>query len=178
MFETDKLRSHQEEANAGRDRICRDPKNLNPQKQGTPGPYSASDVTETAMHAEVQMIYRYASPATKQWYDRGLVQEGPTWDDWIIRWCLWHAFRYRDSRNQPFAENGRRSRNSPYETDNPPDPAPPNQTTTLVYSVNGKCPYPKNCWRRFVSMRYLSYLVTMELTGNIGTYYDPVRDCR
>jgi len=88
-----------EEANAGRDRICRDPQNLVPAKRGTAPPYSASDVTEAAMRREVQTIYYLASLQTRQWYDRAICQEGVNWDNWIIRWCLWHAFRYRDSRN-------------------------------------------------------------------------------
>lgn len=125
---------HQEEANAGRDRICRNQENLVISKRGVPGPYSASDVTETATHEQVLFIYYAASAATRPWYDRGLYQDGNNLDNWIIRWCLWHAFRYRDSRNQPLAENGRRIRSNSLDTGNPrPAPAP-----AVVYTVNGK----------------------------------------
>ncbi|KAF2400749.1 hypothetical protein EJ06DRAFT_462794, partial [Trichodelitschia bisporula] len=63
-------------------------------------PYSSSMITETARHREVQNIYEHASPETRAIYERGMMQDGANWDNWIIRWCLWHVFRYRDDRNR------------------------------------------------------------------------------
>jgi len=109
----------QEEANAGRDRICRDAQNLVAAKRGTAPPYSASDVTELAMRREVQQIYSVSSLQTRQWYDRAIFQDGVNWDNWIIRWCLWHAFRYRDSRNtNSDSPDGRRTRGGSSEMGN------------------------------------------------------------
>jgi len=92
-----------EEAAAGRARTCQNRENLTPQSQQDPrvvdGPYSSSMITETARHREIQNVYATASPETRIWYDRAIMNDGG-WDNWIIRWCLWHVFRYRDDRNR------------------------------------------------------------------------------
>jgi hypothetical protein len=49
---------------------------------------------------EVLNIYRNASAHTRRIYDLGREWNGTTEDNWIIRWCLWHVFRYRDERNR------------------------------------------------------------------------------
>jgi hypothetical protein len=76
---------------------------LTPQSQQDPrvvdGPYSSSMITETARHREIQNVYATASTETRIWYDRAIMNDGG-WDNWIIRWCLWHVFRYRDDRNR------------------------------------------------------------------------------
>lgn len=70
-------------------------------------PYSSSQINESAMRAAISRIYAQASPQTKAQYERAhnnntidLETGLPVWDNWIIRWMLWHAFRYRDSRNK------------------------------------------------------------------------------
>ncbi|KAF1991902.1 hypothetical protein K402DRAFT_295513, partial [Aulographum hederae CBS 113979] len=90
-----------EEAALGRDRTTRNRDNLTPacrQENASP-PYSSSQISETAKHREVITIYQNASPLTKPFYDLGCFQEGGNWDNWVIRWLLWHVFRYRDDRN-------------------------------------------------------------------------------
>lgn len=55
-------------------------------------------------------IYRNASPQTRVIYDLGRYWDGSNEDNWIIRWCLWHVFRYRDERNRSRnANSGRQS---------------------------------------------------------------------
>ncbi|CAK4034922.1 Hypothetical predicted protein, partial [Lecanosticta acicola] len=56
-------------------------------------------ISETDMHGEILRIYEQASPQTKPTYDLGRDQDGIEEENWIIRWMLWHAFRYRDQRN-------------------------------------------------------------------------------
>lgn len=93
----------QEEAAQGRQRTCQDRNNLTPQTRADPqvtAPYSSAMITETARHREVISIYHYASLESRAIYDRGVMQDGSNWDNWIIRWCLWHVFRYRDDRNR------------------------------------------------------------------------------
>ena len=162
-----------EEANAGRDRICRDPQNLVPAKRGTPPPYSASDITEAAMRREVQTIYRGASVYTRQWYDRAVCQEGVNWDNWIITWCLWHAFRYRDSRNtNSDALDGRRSRGSLSEAGNSQRSMEPSRSTqgepVVYYRVSGE-------FSVFKPNKDCEKPLTMVGTHG-GVYWDPVRN--
>ena len=52
------------------------------------------------MHRETIHIYQTARPETKAYYDRAHYTEGGTEENWIIKWFLWHVFRYRDNRNR------------------------------------------------------------------------------
>lgn len=80
-----------------------DPSSLIPQLANDPTvkpPYSNTQISETAMHRETLNIYRIARPETREFYDRGHYVEGETEENWIIKWLLWHVFRYRDNRNR------------------------------------------------------------------------------
>lgn len=77
--------------------------NLVPQFRDDPNvrpPYASNQISETAMFREVHTIYERAGPWTKAMYNRGWFSDGPNMDNWIIRWVLWHVFRYRDNRNK------------------------------------------------------------------------------
>ncbi|EME38351.1 hypothetical protein DOTSEDRAFT_181475 [Dothistroma septosporum NZE10] len=69
-------------------------------------PYTFGQIDEAAMHAEVWRIYTNARKDTRIMYDLGLDRDGDHDENWIIRWLLWHVFRYRDDRNSSL---GRRS---------------------------------------------------------------------
>ncbi|KAK4507293.1 hypothetical protein PRZ48_001028 [Zasmidium cellare] len=56
-------------------------------------------INETAMHREILRVYQNASERTKTVYELGHNTEGVEEENWIVRWLLWHAFRYRDQRN-------------------------------------------------------------------------------
>ncbi|KAI5370116.1 hypothetical protein Slin15195_G009940 [Septoria linicola] len=58
-----------------------------------------SPINETSTHAEILRIYQRASPETRAVYDLGKDTDGAEEENWIIRWLLWHCFRYRDQRN-------------------------------------------------------------------------------
>lgn len=49
------------------------------------------------MDAEVHRIYRNAE-LTKPLYNLAVDPLHPDKPNWIIRWMLWHIFRYRDGR--------------------------------------------------------------------------------
>lgn len=51
------------------------------------------------MHREILQIYRKASDQTRAVYELGHSTDGVEEENWIVRWLLWHAFRYRDQRN-------------------------------------------------------------------------------
>lgn len=63
-------------------------------------PFSNAQLNETATHREILNIYQHARPETKQYYDMGRDTQGLEEENWVIRWLLWHVFRYRDNRNK------------------------------------------------------------------------------
>lgn len=63
-------------------------------------PYSNAQISETVTHREILRIYRMARPETRVIYDLGRDTERIEEENWVIRWMLWHVFRYRDSRNR------------------------------------------------------------------------------
>jgi hypothetical protein len=63
-------------------------------------PFSNSQVSETATHREILNIYQHARPETIYYYDMGRDTQGLEEENWVIRWLLWHVFRYRDNRNK------------------------------------------------------------------------------
>lgn len=82
--------------------------------QNAQPPYSNSQVSETAVHREILNIYQRARPETTYFYDKGRDIQGLEEENWVIRWLLWHVFRYRDNRNKNRrqASPDRRSRSS------------------------------------------------------------------
>lgn len=69
------------------------------------------------MHREILAIYQRASDRTKDVYDLGRNTDGVEEENWIIRWLLWHAFRYRDQRNNRKARSGSQASESADEDD-------------------------------------------------------------
>ncbi|GAB7364507.1 hypothetical protein MBLNU230_g5316t1 [Neophaeotheca triangularis] len=63
-------------------------------------PYSYSQISETVLHREILRVYREARPETKMYYNLGRDTEGVNEENWVIRWLIWHVFRYRDNRNR------------------------------------------------------------------------------
>lgn len=76
-------------------------------------PYSNAQISETVTHREILRIYRMARPETRVMYDLGRDVDRVEEENWVIRWMLWHVFRYRDSRNKnrrPTSPSPERSR--------------------------------------------------------------------
>lgn len=63
-------------------------------------PYSAAQISRSAVYRETLHIYRSARKETKAVYDLGHDPKFPKDENWVIRWMLWHIFRYRDHRNK------------------------------------------------------------------------------
>jgi len=115
----------QEEASAGRNRIMSTPNILrNNSVQNAQPPYSNSQVSETAVHREILNIYQRARPETKYFYDKGRDTQGLEEENWVIRWLLWHVFRYRDNRNKN-RRQGSPDRGSPSSSENSGSEGPP-----------------------------------------------------
>ena len=79
------------------------PESLAPQFRNDPTiepPYSSAQISETAIHREILRIYGSARRETQLIYDLGRDTEGIEEENWVIRWMLWHVFRYRDNRNK------------------------------------------------------------------------------
>jgi hypothetical protein len=62
---------------------------------------STAQIHESAWQREVMRVYDDACLETKAVYEFGHDTENRIRpDNWIIRWLLWHVFRYRDYRNK------------------------------------------------------------------------------
>jgi hypothetical protein len=62
---------------------------------------STAPIHEDAWQREILYIYNTAQPQTLAVYQFGHDTVDPDRpDNWIIRWMLWHVFRYRDYRNK------------------------------------------------------------------------------
>ena len=92
--------------------------------QNAQPPYSNSQVSETAVHREILNIYQRARPETKFFYDKGRDTQGLEEENWVIRWLLWHVFRYRDNRNKN-RRQGSPDRRSPSSSENSSSEGPP-----------------------------------------------------
>lgn len=101
----------QEEAVDGWMRMTADRKALAPQLRedlAIVPPYSFGQIDEAAIRREVLEIFRRARPDTKIMYGLGHDGVGANEQNWIIRWLLWHVFRYRDDRNVGTAKRNAR----------------------------------------------------------------------
>ncbi|KAK4958914.1 hypothetical protein LTR10_003711 [Elasticomyces elasticus] len=67
---------------------------------GLEPPFSHAHISETFIHREILQIYYNARAETRAIYDLGHDRERVEEENWVIRWMLWHVFRYRDNRNR------------------------------------------------------------------------------
>lgn len=70
------------------------------EQSGAQPPFSNAQLNEAATHREILNIYQHARPETRMFYDMGRDTDGLDEENWVIRWLLWHVFRYRDNRNK------------------------------------------------------------------------------
>lgn len=155
----------QEEAVEGRRRLTEDKDALLVELRGTgiEPPYSHAHVTETAIHREIMRIYQFARPETRMIYDLGRDVDRVEEENWVIRWMLWHVFRYRDNRNRNrrgVTSNG----NSPDDDDGDTDSSP--------VPVARK---PAPCRFRHSLTLDARWLTLLSATGT-SRYWDPVRN--
>jgi hypothetical protein len=124
-------------------------------------PFSNAQLNESATHREILNIYQHARPETKPLYDMGRDTQGLEEENWVIRWLLWHVFRYRDNRNK----NRRQGSPAPSSSENSSSESQPKAGTGMF---------------AFLSIGY--YRQLRSITGSTGNstmvkaYYDPVRD--
>ncbi|SMQ51314.1 unnamed protein product [Zymoseptoria tritici ST99CH_1A5] len=62
-------------------------------------PYTFNQIDERVIQLEILAIHRRARSQTRLIYDLGRDFYDGHEENWIIRWLLWHVFRYRDDRN-------------------------------------------------------------------------------
>lgn len=124
----------QEEAVDGRRRLTDNQEALQAElrNSGVEPPYSHAHVSETAIHREILRIYQNARPETKIIYNLGRDTERVEEENWVIRWMLWHVFRYRDNRNRSRREKagGSSGENDDDETESE------NRSTTGTSSIS------------------------------------------
>ncbi|KAF1817991.1 uncharacterized protein K489DRAFT_435507 [Dissoconium aciculare CBS 342.82] len=94
------------EASDGRSRIIAAMKaegpasTLGPASYGPDGEefFPSSYVGDQILSDESLRVYNRACPDTRKIYDLAFDPDRPRDPNWIIRWFLWHVFRYRDGR--------------------------------------------------------------------------------
>ena len=82
--------------------MSRDPANLTTYSKADPSvkkPYKWDELSETAKHGEILRIASMASVHTKPYYELGRYSTQVNEENWVVRWYLWHSFRYRDNRD-------------------------------------------------------------------------------
>ena len=92
-------------------------------------PFSHAHISETAIHREILRIYGSARRETRVIYDLGHDRDRIEEENWVIRWMLWHVFRYRDNRNR-----NRRAPSSPGDDDDEDDTESGDGSTNAVSS--------------------------------------------
>lgn len=159
--------SAKEEAVEGRRRMTATPDSLAPQFRDDPSvepPYSNAQISETAIHREILRIYHSARRETKAVYDLGRDTDRVEEENWVIRWMLWHVFRYRDNRNK------NRRAVSPGDGDSGEAPSP--EGTGLSPTSQ-----PSMCWATKRGSEYSLTLVTGASSATTPSrYWDPVRN--
>lgn len=110
------------------------------------------------MHRESLYIYHNAEPETQVYYKKGhYIAEGIE-ENWIIKWLLWHVFRYRDSRNH--------GKVGPISTSrNPTDP----QTPVGASEEIGPEQYPRACIAPLMSISYGRNLSALTLSSVLAS---------
>ena len=150
------------------------PDSLAPQFRNDPRvepPYSNAQISEAAIHQEIVRIYQTARRETRDIYDLGRDQERPDEDNWVIRWMLWHVFRYRDNRNRNRRAGSPSSGGGGGGGDGAAGPS--------TEATSGSPPsLRKYCLHLLVSEEIIKAYGsrTDTTTSNQSRYYDPVRD--
>ena len=145
-------------------------------EQSAQPPFSNAQLNETATHREILNIYQHARPETRMFYDMGRDTDGLEEENWVIRWLLWHVFRYRDNRNK------NRRHGSPNEARSPSSSEHSiNETQAPMAAVGGS----GNSFAMSPDILHRPMGQAMGGGGNGGSaeimpavkvYYDPVRD--
>jgi hypothetical protein len=60
--------------------------------------FPSSHIADQILSDEAVRVYACASTDTRRIYDLAFDPDRPNDPNWIIRWFLWHVFRYRDGR--------------------------------------------------------------------------------
>ena len=88
----------QGEAQAARDRLSRDERNLTEHSRlnaSVTAPFKWDEISETAKHFEILTVVNNAGPHTRPYYEMGRYTTNVNEENWVARWYLWHSFRYR-----------------------------------------------------------------------------------
>jgi len=91
-----------DEAGEARDRLSWNERNLTNHSQADPKvrkPYKWDEISETAKHQGILELAHGSGQDTRRFYDEGRYITTAAEENWVARWYLWHAFRYRDNRD-------------------------------------------------------------------------------
>ncbi|CAK1359031.1 hypothetical protein CB0940_05299 [Cercospora beticola] len=164
------------EAVEGWNRLSADRNGLAAHLRGDPSveaPYAYKHIDEDVLNREVARIYHRARSDTKMIYALGQDSDDETSDNWIIRWLLWHVFRYRDGRNVHSSHRCRMRRSG--ELDSHSDASPEPQHTEPDMDLDDQTEEREHtCVEPALSRTQSNPETTQAIRAS--RYFDPVRD--
>lgn len=139
---------------------------------------STAQIHETAWQNEVLRIYNDAQPQTRAVYQFGHdIADPQAPDNWIIRWMLWHVFRYRDYRNKQ-QRSGNDAGSGDDDEDGSDQLSPPESSSSRKGSASSTAASSNQTGRskHTVKRPKLTTLCTIEAASSSRSYWDPVRN--
>lgn len=170
----------QNEASEGRERII---ESLSRPRRPSPGNvldnssnYSTSQIQEVVFNAEIIRIHQMAQPATRIMYDLANDPSHPNEPNWIIRWMLWHVFRYRDGRQKDGKGPERDSSSHPSENDEDGGSGP-GRSSSVSTMASARMSTGKPMGRETGVVNSTDELTPLGPPApSQRSYFDPVRD--
>jgi len=146
-------------------------------EQSAQPPFSNAQLNETATHREILNIYQHARPETRMFYDMGRDTDGLEEENWVIRWLLWHVFRYRDNRNKNRRHGSPSGARSPSSSEHSNSEVPTPQAAGSGSGSGNALPVPiPDIMHRQLGQATGGGGGSAEIVPAVKVYYDPVRD--
>lgn len=135
-------------------------------------PFFFGQIQESALRAEVVYIFHHARGPARTLFELGQETKDDCEENWIIRWLLWHVFRYRDIRNIPSQTRNIETTPTALQASHRNSPVESNRNCS---DVNTPCHQSQEPQRRLDSLVVPPEAVTGQQSTSSTRFWDPVR---